>query len=132
MKFEEISFDYYNTTFSYIKIMMEYLVKNGHPYLENVVMQEIFNQIYSDLDSDEIRDNVFVSALIEKRLMEMDSNQLSLFINNIYESYLKQMILNFDHNFETTKVFYDRLNNKMIEYSGYYGIYGEKEKVKSK
>ena len=126
MELNEISYAYYNSMFSYVKIIMELLIKKGHSHLEGVVMSSIFNNIIRLMNQGEIRDMIIVSAFIEKKLLSMKEKDCDLLIDNLYERYINSMIINFSNgDFELTKVFFKAFDNEIRRISGYTEIYGE-------
>lgn len=115
-------FDYYNNSFSYVKVIMKNLDNN----LESYVMREIFNEIVNDMDSNKIYEMLIVSSLFEKKLNSFNNEQKRNLINNLYSCYIKPMILNYSNNeMEMTKYFFDSLNSKVVSLSGFYGIFGD-------
>ena len=115
-------FDYYNNSFSYVKVIMKNLNNN----LESYVMREIFNEIVNDMDSNKIYEMLIVSSLFEKKLNSFNNEQKRNLINNLYSCYIKPMILNYSNNeMEMTKYFFDSLNSKVVSLSGFYGIFGD-------
>ena len=115
-------FDYYNNSFSYVKVIMKNLDNN----LESYVMREIFNEIVNDMDSNKIYEMLIVSSLFEKKLNSFNNEQKRNLINNLYSCYIKPMILNYSNNeMEMTKYFFDSLNSKVVSLSGFYGMFGD-------
>ena len=118
-------FDYYDNIFSYVKVIMKN-VKNENKNMDMFVVKEIFNKIVNDMDSEKIYEMLVVSSLFEKKFNLLNNNLKEKMINDLYSCYIKPMILNYSNNeMEMTKYFFDNLNNKIVDISGFYGIFGE-------
>ena len=128
MEFDEIKYDYYTNTFNYLKLIMDYLIKKGHSINETFIVRECFNNFSSDMNEEDIKRLVICSSLFEKKLISMPKNEQNMLIDLIYSCYIKGMIINYSNSdYETSKVFYNTMNNKVLEYSGYIGLFGEIE-----
>ena len=123
METQNIKFDYYNSRFSYLKFIMEYLHKSES---ENMIVGEIFNNFLSKMDSNEIKEIILYSALFENNVLKMSKEKRDELLNNIYDCYIKSMMAHFSNkNMEALAFFYNKLSEKIKIISGYYGLYGD-------
>ena len=123
MEMQNMKFDYYNSRFSYMRLIMELLNKYN---VEQIVVGEIFNSFLSGLDANEIKEMIIYSSLFENKLYGMNEEERNILLNNLYECYIKSMIVNFSNNdVEAFTFFYEGLEERVKMISGYYGIYGE-------
>ncbi len=119
-------FDYYNNSFSYVKIIM----KNLNNSLEECVVREIFNEMVSDMDSNDIYEMLIISSLFEKKLNSLSETQKNKLLNDIYTCYIKPMIINYAHDeMDLVKLFFNSLKNKVLSMSGFYGLFGDNQEV---
>ena len=92
MEFESIKFDYYNSRFSYMRYIMEQLNKSS---IEQAILGEIFNTFVSRYDSNEVNEIVIYSSMFENKINKSDENKRYELLNNLYNCYIKNMIINF-------------------------------------
>lgn len=130
MEEHNIIFDYYNGRFSYMKLIMDKL--NRHS-IEKTIIGEIFNTFLSRLDSNEIHEIVIYSSLFENKINSLGNEQKMMLLNNLYNCYIKNMILNFSNgDMDAVIYFFKDLEEKIKIYSCYYGLYGEDGYFKEK
>ncbi len=115
--------DYYNSVFSYMKLIMDNLDKTN---IEKLVVREIFNTFLNRFDNNDIKEIVIYSALFENKINKLDKEEKNNLYNNLYNDYIKEIIINYS-NGEMDRVItiYRDLEEKIKVLSGYYGIYGE-------
>lgn len=119
-------FDYYNNSFSFVKVIMKNLNNN----LEEFVMREIFNEMAGDMDSNGIYEMLIVSSLFEKKLNSLNETQKNKLLNDIYTCYIKPMIINYAHDeMDLVKLFFNSLKSKVLSMSGFYGLFGDNHEV---
>ena len=124
MEFENIKFDYYNSRFSYMRYIMESLNKSS---IEQAIVGEIFNTFLSRYDSNGVNELVIYSSLFENKTNSMDENKKMLLLNNLYNCYIKNMMICFSNNdIDSVIYFFNTLQEKIKVYSCYYGLCGEK------
>lgn len=124
MEFESIKFDYYNSRFSYMRYIMEQLNKSS---IEQAILGEIFNTFVSRYDSNEVNEIVIYSSMFENKINKLDENKRYELLNNLYNCYIKNMIINFSNgDMDAVILFFNNLQDKIKSFSGYYGICGEK------
>lgn len=120
------NFDYYNNSFSYVKVIMKNLNNN----MEELVMRDIFNEMVRDMDSNNIYEMLIVSSLFEKKLNSLNKAQKDDLLNNLYSCYIKPMFLNYmNDEKDMVKFFFNSLNNKIVSLSSFYGLFGENQNV---
>ena len=125
MEINDIKFDYYSLIFTYIKLIMESLNKTT---IEGLVVREIFNVFFNRMDSNEIEEMVIYSSLFENRINKMNNQERNDLLNNLYESYIKNIMINYtNRDMDAVISFYDELNNKIKSISGYYELHNENE-----
>ena len=113
--------DLYNSRFSYIKLIMEYLEKKE---IEKIVVGEIFNNFFTNIDNENIDELVIYSSLFENRINMLNQLSKKNLLNNLYDCYIKNLIINFSNrDMEMTNYFLVELDNKIKMLSGYYGLY---------
>ena len=125
MEINDIKFDYYSLIFTYIKLIMESLNKTT---IEGLVVREIFNVFFNRMDSNEIEEMVIYSSLFENRINKMNNQEKNDLLNNLYEFYIKNIMINYtNRDMDAVIYFYDELNNKIKSISGYYELHNEDE-----
>lgn len=119
----KMEFDYYNSTFSYMKVIMEELDRYN---IEKLIIEEVFNTFLNRKDASEIEEIVIYSSLFENKINKLDENSRKNLLNDLYNNYIKNIILNFSNNdVDAVIVFFDELQGKIKSISGYYGLFGD-------
>lgn len=122
-------FDYYNNTFSYMKIIMKNL-NSDKKNLEVMVIKSLFNDIVEEMDSNKIYEMIIISSLFEKKINSLNENEKRRLINDLYSCYIKSMIVNYVNNEMTmVKFFFDSLYSRVLDISGFYGVFGDNIKI---
>ena len=129
MKFGEIKADYYDDIASYYKFIMQNVEERD--VLKQVIVKEIFNGILNSLDKDlleiKAKEILYSTALLENKLLKMNSDEIKLMINTLYENYILSMIYSYQNgDLDLVKMLFSYLHDKVMEISGYYGIFGER------
>ena len=118
-----MKFDYYNSGFSYLKLIMEELERYE---IEKLIVGEVFNVFMSKLDSNEVKEMIVYSSLFENKINKLNDREKKALLNNLFEKYIKNIILNFSNeDIDAVIMFFKELEDQVKVISGYYGLYGE-------
>jgi hypothetical protein len=128
MKFGEIKADYYDYILSYYKLVMQKVEIKGS--LKQVIVKEIFNGILNCLDKDsleiKLKEIFYSTALLENKLIQMNNDERKIVVKELYDNYILPMIYSYQNgDLDLVKMLFVYMHDKIMEISGYYGIFGE-------
>lgn len=123
--------DYYNERFSYIKLVVESLIKYGKEINEELI-GEVFNgtmNLYADSEKERfLIESSLVGALIESRMKLLTNAEKEKYLLWIYNDYIAPLVPLYTYNNQCALM--DCLDNSLFamkSHVGYYGIYGMNE-----
>ena len=116
--FGEKSFDYYNNTFSYVKMILNNISKNKEMNTEKDCLQKIYNFIMRDYNKIQIEEMCIVSLLFEAKMNKLNKYEAKNKMSFIYNNYLEKMI----YDFYGRNDIFEEMNKYVKSYVGYYGI----------
>ena len=123
--------DYYNERFSYIKLVVESLIKYGIEIDEKLI-GEVFNgviSLYPEVNRGKVLiESSFVGALLERKMKLLTDAEKEKNFLWIYNDYIAPLIPLYTYNNQYALM--DCLDNSLFAMKsqvGYYGIYGMNE-----
>ncbi len=114
-----ISFDYYDETISYVKMIMKRLKNEDNIEEKEYIVKKIYNYLLSSYSSEMIEELVTTSLLFESRLNKMKPVNASILVQSIYKNYLEKLIFNY---YDRENVF-EEMNEEVKSLVGFYGIF---------
>ena len=114
-----ISFDYYDETISYVKMIMKRLKNEDNIDEKEYIVKKIYNYLLSSYSSEMIEELVTTSLLFESRLNKMKPVNASILVQSIYKNYLEKLIFNY---YDRENVF-EEMNEEVKSIVGFYGIF---------
>lgn len=117
--FNNISFNYYLNTSSYVKTILDILPEKKVSNRKKALIMEIYNYLLNNLSEEELNTIVTVSERFNERLVNSSNNEIMMQVNYIYENFLEKML--FDS--YNRKRYFDIMNECIKVYTGYYQEY---------
>ena len=113
---ESLSFDYYEKSPSYVKMVSDMLPENKISNEKKLIIKKIYNDYLNNLDEEKITEFIDVSRLFIEKLSMTDTNSIALQVDYINSNFFNRII--FD-TFNRELVF-DIMNECMKLFVGYY------------
>ena len=115
-RIEDIAFNYYLNTQTYVKTALDYLP--GVPAKEKELIIEMFNFILSSLNKDEIKDILQVSRMFNEKLAMSSSEDVMVQVKSIY-MFLRKMLFE-----SSSRYMYFNIMNEYVKVNAdYYNQY---------
>ncbi len=127
MEFDKISFDYYNNTPSYIKMIVDMLPESRLSNEKKVIIKDLYNYLLATSNDAKINEIIKVSRLFREKIALSDLNSIAKQVDYIYATFFNKLI--FD-SINRKKVF-DIMTGCVGVYSGFYDEFGKAMYVSS-
>ena len=121
---ESLSFDYYEKSPSYVKMVSDMLPENKISNEKKLIIKKIYNDYLNNLDEEKITDFIEVSRLFIEKLSMTDTNSIALqvdyinFNRIIFDTFNRELV--FDIMNECMKLFvgyYDKVKTSLVNES---------------
>ncbi len=117
--FNDLSFNYYVNTSSYVKTILDILPEEKISKKKKAIIIEIFNYIMSNISEDEINEVMVVSNLFNQKLELLSNKEIMFQLEYLYRNFLEKML--FDSYNRMT--YFSIMNECVKVFAGYYEEY---------
>ena len=117
--FNNISFNYYLNTASYVKTILDILSEKKISNKKKALIMEIYNYLLNSLSEDELSTIVIISEKFNEKLINSSNQEIMMQVNYIYENFLEKMLFDSCNR----KIYFDIMNECIKVYTGYYQEY---------
>lgn len=117
--FDDISFNYYLNTTSYVKTILDILPEKKVSKEKKALIMEIYNYILSNLSENELSNIVIVSEKFNEKLTYCSNQEIMLQVEYLYKNFLEKMLFDSCNR----KIYFDIMNECVKVYTGYYQEY---------
>ena len=119
--FENISFNFYSNTTSYVKTILDVLPETQTSKEKKAIIAEIYNYLLNGLNRDKLNEVVKVSEMFNERLVIAPKEEIMMQVQYIYKNFLEKMIFD-SYNRE---IYFSIMNECVKAYVGYYQTYND-------
>lgn len=111
--FENISYNYYLNTTSYVKTILDFLPDEQVSKEKKAIIMEIYNYLLNGVNKEELSDIIKVSEKFNDQLITMSNQDIMIQVEFIYRNFLDKMV--FDS--YNRKKYFDNMNEcvKLIQ-----------------
>ena len=118
-EFDNITFDYYSNTASYVKMIVEMLPEGKVSSTKKWVIKEIYNFFLNHFNADKKNEIACISGMFREKISISNMEDIAKYADYIYSNFIENII--FD-SINREKIF-DIMNESMKVYVGYYSEY---------
>ena len=118
-KFENISFDYYANTPSYVKMIVDMLPESVASNEKKSIIIMLYNFYLNHIDKDKVKEIIMISGLFREKISLSDLNTIARQVEFIYSNFLERIIFN---SINRDKIF-ETMNECVKVFVDYYELY---------
>ena len=90
--FENISYNYYLNTTSYVKTILDFLPDEQVSKEKKAIIMEIYNYLLNGVNKEELSDIIKVSEKFNDQLITMSNQDIMIQVEFIYRNFLDKMV----------------------------------------
>ena len=115
-EFENISYDYFSNTSSYVKMVLDMLPDNEVSIEKKQIIKELYNYFLNQFDENKIKEISLVSSMFREKMESSSLEDAKRYAKVIYTYFLDKII--FDS--INRKQIFNIMNDSMKVYVGYF------------
>ena len=123
---ENIEFDYYSKTPSYVRIIMDMFPESVVTPQKKMYMRSFYNSILNNSNANEIGEIITTSSMFIEKLRSTNLDEVYKFVEDVYELYIEKMM----SDIANRGIIFDRLHDCICDFVGNLSLNSEIENIR--